>query len=398
MRKLRDGAKARISYLWREPAAAAEYATGVSLHSHTNQSKETLDFLAKLGTNYSWLQPVLRKRERNARERHGVSVDYLKGYWTPPLTPRMAFDLERGQIEKLKLQALVSITDHDNINAPMLLRTVPSARHIPMSVEWSAPVGEIAVHLGIHNLPSAHAADLMAEMEWITSLAGHRSDPATNDRAVTAMLERLTNFPGVLVIFNHPLWDLYQIGQKETDLMCHEFILRNQKYLHGFELNGLRGWQENRRVGALAAEWGQLLISGGDRHGLEPNANLNLTRAVTFNDFVNEVRYQRESHVLFMPQYAEPWKHRLLRSTVDAIRNYPDAPQGMRRWDERVFHPDKHGEMCPVSEFWAKGRPPRIATVALSLVRMLGTAPVSVSLRMAWGEKHELKTLLGELA
>ena len=398
MRKLRDGAKARISYLWREPAAAAEYATGVSLHSHTNQSKETLDFLAKLGTNYSWLQPVLRKRERNARERHGVSVDYLKGYWTPPLTPRMAFDLERGQIEKLKLQALVSITDHDNINAPMLLRTVPSARHIPMSVEWSAPVGEIAVHLGIHNLPSAHAADLMAEMEWITSLAGHRSDPATNDRAVTAMLERLTNFPGVLVIFNHPLWDLYQIGQKETDLMCHEFILRNQKYLHGFELNGLRGWQENRRVGTLAAEWGQLLISGGDRHGLEPNANLNLTRAVTFNDFVNEVRYQRESHVLFMPQYAEPWKHRLLRSTVDAIRNYPDAPQGMRRWDERVFHPDKHGEMCPVSEFWAKGRPPRIATVALSLVRMLGTAPVSVSLRMAWGEKHELKTLLGELA
>jgi len=252
--------------------------------------------------------------------------------------------------------------------------------------------------LGIHNLPSAHAADLMAEMEWITSLAGHRSDPATNDRAVTAMLERLTNFPGVLVIFNHPLWDLYQIGQKETDLMCHEFILRNQKYLHGFELNGLRGWQENRRVGTLAAEWGQLLISGGDRHGLEPNANLNLTRAVTFNDFVNEVRYQRESHVLFMPQYAEPWKHRLLRSTVDAIRNYPDAPQGMRRWDERVFHPDKHGEMCPVSEFWAKGRPPRIATVALSLVRMLGTAPVSVSLRMAWGEKHELKTLLGELA
>jgi hypothetical protein len=29
---------------------------------------------------------------------------------------------------------------------------------------------------------------------------------------------------------------------------------------------------------------------------------------------------------------------------------------------------------------------------------MLGTGPVSGSLRMAWGEKHELKTLLGELA
>jgi hypothetical protein len=36
---------------------------------------------------------------------------------------------------------MVSITDHDNIKAPMLLRTVPSARQIPVSVEWSAPYG-----------------------------------------------------------------------------------------------------------------------------------------------------------------------------------------------------------------------------------------------------------------
>ena len=394
MRDLRT----RIGYLWREPEAAAEYATGVSLHSHTNQSKETLDFLAKLGSNYRWLTPILRGRERLARERHGVEVDYAKGYWTPPLTPRMAFDLERSQIEKLRLQALVSITDHDNIQAPTLLRAVPSARHIPMSVEWSAPVGDVAVHLGIHNLPSAHAAELMAEMEWITTLAAHRSEPGANDRAVTAMLERLNNFPSVLVIFNHPLWDLYQIGQKAADEMTHRFIQRNEKFLHAFELNGLRSWEENRKIGALAAEWGQLLISGGDRHGLEPNANINLTRAVTFNEFVNEVRYLRDSHVLFMPQYAEPWKHRLLCSTVDAVRNYPDAPQGMQRWDERVFHPDKHGEMRPVSELWAKGRPPRIAIAPLLLVRMLGTWPVSGSLRMAWGEKHELKTLLGEMA
>jgi len=207
--------RTQISYLWRDPQAGAEYATGVSLHSHTNQSKETLDFLAKLGSNYRWLQPILRGRERNARERHGVEVDYVKGYWTPPLTPRMAFDLESKQIEKLRLLPLVSITDHDTIQAPMLLRTVPSARHIPMSVEWSAPVGDVAVHLGVHNLPSAHAADLMVEMEWITSLAAHRSDPAANDRAVTAMLERLTSFPGVLVIFNHPLWDLYRSARRQ---------------------------------------------------------------------------------------------------------------------------------------------------------------------------------------
>ena len=36
-----------ISYLWREPNAAKGFNTGVSLHSHTSQSKETLDFIAE---------------------------------------------------------------------------------------------------------------------------------------------------------------------------------------------------------------------------------------------------------------------------------------------------------------------------------------------------------------
>ena len=39
-----------ISYLWREPNAAKDFTTGVSLHSHTSQSKETLDFIAELST------------------------------------------------------------------------------------------------------------------------------------------------------------------------------------------------------------------------------------------------------------------------------------------------------------------------------------------------------------
>ena len=41
-----------ISYLWREPEAAKGFATGVSLHSHTNQSKETLDFISELSHGY----------------------------------------------------------------------------------------------------------------------------------------------------------------------------------------------------------------------------------------------------------------------------------------------------------------------------------------------------------
>jgi hypothetical protein len=108
-----------------------------------------------------------------------------------------------------------------------------------------------------------------------------------------------------------------------------------------------------------------VLISGGDRHGVEPNANINLTNAASFTEFVHEIRRERKSSVLFMPQYAQPWKHRLLQSTIDAIRNYPEFPQGSRNWDERAYHPD-------------------------------GNGPVAGGLRIAWSESHQLRLELGE--
>ena len=41
--------KSNVSYLWRDCGAARGFRSGVSLHGHTNQSHETLDFLANLG-------------------------------------------------------------------------------------------------------------------------------------------------------------------------------------------------------------------------------------------------------------------------------------------------------------------------------------------------------------
>ena len=125
----------------------------------------------------------------------------------------------------------------------------------------------------------------------------------------------------------------------------NNFLALHGQFCHAVELNGLRNWDENREVAALAEKWNQILISGGDRHGVEPNANLNLTRAKSFTEFVHEVRRERQSHVLFMPQYAEPWKQRILNSTLAAIRNYPDFPEGSQCWDDRVYHPDAEGKL-----------------------------------------------------
>lgn len=378
-----------ISYLWSDAGAPKGYRTGVSLHSHTNQSQETLDFLANFGNQFPVIRPVLSRMERTAEQKHGVRINYAASYWTPPLTPKLAFDLEGRQIEKLDLAPMVSISDHDNIQAPILLRTVPSARRIPVSVEWSAPYGGIqSFHLGVHNLPSAKAA------QWMKTLQEFTARPS--DARLTEILAALHNEPNVLVVFNHPMWDLYLVGKEKHQFLVNEFLQKNGAYIHALELNGLRNWDENRTVRRLAERWNMLLISGGDRHGVEPNANINLTNASSFTEFVHEIRRQKLSNVLFMPQYAEPWKHRILQSTIDAVRNYPEFPAGSRTWDERVYHPDVKGVVRPLSELWPHGKAPRVLSAILGVVQLMGRGLVADGLRMAWSESHQLRLALGD--
>ena len=380
---------ATVSYLWRDQKAHQGFRTGVSLHSHSNQSRETLDFLANLGSTYSMIRPLLARLERRAQELYGVRVNYASSYWTPPMTPKLAFDLESRQIEGLDLSSMVSITDHDTIEAPMLLRTVPSARRIPVSVEWSVPYGGVQdFHIGIHNLPSARAK------QWMKTLAEFPANPS--EERLREILFALHEEPHVLVVFNHPMWDLFLIGEERHRFMVNEFLQKFGAWMHALELNGLRNWEENRETRRLAERWNMVLISGGDRHGVEPNANINLTNATSFTEFVHEIRRERKSNVLFMPQYAQPWKHRLLQSTLDAIRNYPDFPQGSRAWDERAYHPDANGVVRPLSEIWPKGRAPLAIQCVIKAVQMLGSRPVSGGLRMAWNDASQLRLALGD--
>jgi hypothetical protein len=335
------------------------------------------------------MRPLLSRLERRSMAMYGIRVNYAAAYWTPPLSPKLSFDLESRQIENLGLAPMVSLTDHDSISAPMLLRTVPSARHIPVSLEWTVPYGKQSFHLGVHNLPSAKAA------QWMQTLADYTANPSDSSNArLKEILCALHDEPNVLVVFNHPLWDLYFVGQEKHEVLVNEFLQKNGAFIHALELNGLRNWEENRAVRSLADQWNIVTISGGDRHGVEPNANINLTRAECFTDFVHEIRRERRSNVLFMPQYAKPWKHRILQSTLDAIRRYPDFPQGSQRWDERVYHPDADGAIRPLSELWPGGSAPRAISAVLGMVLLMGWAPFSRGLRIAWSESRELHAAL----
>src|SRR4029077_5900943 len=170
--------------------------------------------------------------------------------------------------------------------APMLLRTVAASRHIPVSVEWTVPFGDTAFHLGIHNLPRAAGAAGMKRGGEFTAMPVETRAP----KLLTEMLAELDELPGVLIVFNHPLWDLYRVGKEKHEVLVNKFLAEHGQYVHALELNGLRDWKENREAATLAGKWNQLVISGGDRHGLEPNANVNLTRAASFTEFVHDVR------------------------------------------------------------------------------------------------------------
>jgi hypothetical protein len=243
-------------------------------------------------------------------------------------------------------------------------------------------------HLGIHNLPSTTGA------AWMRTFAEFTAAPSAS--RLNEILSELHAMPSVLIVLNHPVWDLYKVGAERHLFCVNEFLSGSGEFIHALELNGLRSWQENRQTQAIAKKWNQLLISGGDRHGVQANANTNLTHAASFDEFVHEVRRERISHILFMAQYAEPWRHRIFLATLDVIRNYPDFPEGTRNWDDRVFHPDSNGIMRPVSQLWpGDGTAPIFVRFVLGAVRFLGIGPLSSGLRMAWSEPRELRMTLG---
>lgn len=357
----------QVTYLWKEPGVTRSYRSAVSLHGHTNHSKESLYFIVEYAARRRLLRWALSTQEKRAQSKSSITVDFWKAYWTPPLPPVAAFELERNQIENtLGLNSLISLTDHDNIEAPMLLRVVPEARHVPVSLEWSVPYGNTTLHLGVHNLPSAQAESIAKELNSYTK------EPV--ERRLPGLLRMLHELPEVLVILNHPLWDLAGIGRERHVHTLSAFLAEQGAFVHAFEINGLRPWEENQSVMRMAEGWNQIVISGGDRHGCEPSAALNLTNADTFSGFIREIRNERRSHILFMPQYKEPFTLRMVLSVLDVIRDYPDYSVGSRHWDERVFHPDSKQVVRPLSALWKK--PPGFIGVVFAALRLIETAPV----------------------
>lgn len=356
----------QVLLLSKDQNGVLPFRSGVSLHGHTRHSQESLGFIGKFLQSHSTLKKWIDGQKTYCQRTSGITLDWDRAYWTPPLCERTAYEVESRQITQLGLRPFVSLSDHNSIDACTLLRQSPEFAEVPISTEWTVPWGRAVFHIGVHNLPAASAPSFMAAM--------HQATATADERQIFSLFAEFCSIPEVLLVFNHPLWNFDTIPGQVFQYELDRFLTGANQYMHAFELNGMRCHKENRAVLGLAREWDQVLISGGDRHGCEPNASLNLTNAADFPEFVDEVRNARRSTVLVMPQYGEPFCWRMYQNFTHVIADYPQHPEGRRSWDERTFHPDRAGNaVVPMAQLWRVGPPEflkRIFTLALAAAHM----------------------------
>jgi hypothetical protein len=124
------------------------------------------------------------------------------------------------------------------------------------------------------------------------------------------------------------------------------------------------------------------VVSGGDRHGCQPNTVLNLTRAGSFEELVAEVRNDGHSEVLLLPGYQESMVMRILESVAEVIRTYPEHPLNKKLWCDRIYFNLDGREARPLSHYWPNGGPGWVRS-ALWILRLLGSKQLKPALRLA---------------
>jgi hypothetical protein len=327
--------------------------TGVSLHCHTEHSREMLDFVphyaAKLPIiNYFW-----QKEQRNYIKREGKKIDFSTAFWSPPLTAQEVFNIEKSQINETGLEALVSISDHDSIDANLKINEQTENAKAPISLEWTVPFEYGFFHVGVHNLPKNRAVELTRTLLDYT----FNKENQTNEK-LHELFSLLNSIPEILVVLNHPLWDIEIVGKEKHEILLKHFIKEHGRWIHAFEINGFRTWSENKAVIEMAEALGFPIVTGGDRHGCKPNTVINLTDSKTFDEFVEEIRSGRRSEVVLMPEYKQPLHSRQLQSFAEILKHYPEFPEGRKKWFDRVHFDigDGHGTR-PLSVHWVYGGP-----------------------------------------
>jgi len=343
--------------------------TGVSLHCHTQCSKEMLDFVPHYAEKLPIISYFWKKEREKYIKREGKGIDFSTAYWTPPLPEQEVFKIEKEQINRAGLNAMVSLSDHDSIEANLNVAQEEDGSIAPISMEWTVPFQYGFFHLGVHNLPKDRAIDLAKQ------LLDYTFGSEQSKEKLDTLFAMLHQIPEVLIVLNHPLWDIERVGKQHHEALLKEFLKEHGRWIHAFEINGFRSWSENKAVIEMAEALGIPVVTGGDRHGCKPNTVINLTNSSTFSEFVEEIRIDKHSKVVLMPEYSQPLASRQLQSFAEILALYPHFPEGRKRWFDRVFFDVGDGRgLNPLSAHGWKRGGPKWLRCAIWTLGFLGSA------------------------
>jgi hypothetical protein len=355
--------------------------TGVSLHCHTQFSREMLDFVPHYAEKIPIISHFWKKERDSYVKKEGRQIDFETAFWSPPLDENQVYSFEKNQINKLGLDAIVSITDHDNIGANLSLNETLQGESAPISLEWTVPFDYGFFHLGVHNLPKHNALEISKQLLDYT----FQIENQTNER-LRELFAMLDDLPEVLIIFNHPLWDIEMVGKERHEILLKNFLAEFGHRIHALEFNGFRSWSENKATIELAESLGMPIVTGGDRHGCQPNTVINLTNGKTFAEFADEIRTDKHSEIVLLPEHSEPLHSRQLQSFSEILKYYEDFPEGRKRWFDRVhINADGLG-VRQLSVHWKRGGPAWLRW-AIWTLGVLGNPKLRPVFRLAMKEK-----------
>jgi hypothetical protein len=354
--------------------------SAVSLHGHSECSRETLEFIPRIARRIPMVAQLYERGLAQYQKENGRPLDLGEWYWRPHITPAGVIDSELAHVhEKLGLPGLVSLTDHDTVEGPAALRA--AGLDVPLSVEWSVPFDQCLFHLGVHAISPSSIDEMMAAFALYT-----QGSPDGSPRRLAELLDALHECPGTLVVLNHPCWDLAGVGQMRHDSTLLAFLRAFQHRIHALELNGYRHWIENRCVLPLARGFNIPVVGGGDRHGLAPNTIVNVTRAAAFEEFAHELRVERVSRCVIFPEYAHPFVGRVLKGACEVLRPHPRHHRRQTTWPERVFI-TIDGVEHSVASLW-EGEPLWLRSI-VAATRIIGSRAFDALFQLTRADGHD---------
>src|SRR5690242_4523156 len=93
-------ATTNLQFFWRDACVGKDFRSGVSLHSHTMYSEESLEMVPRYTAHVPYLGAAIRRALAAYARKIGSELDFRRAFWTPPLTPRKAYRLEEKQIQR----------------------------------------------------------------------------------------------------------------------------------------------------------------------------------------------------------------------------------------------------------------------------------------------------------